>query len=67
MDFLNHLVATRLMTTAQGLERIGGLRVTHQLAAPAPRLGTTSTSLALVVDHVPSVRTCCTGADGCGA
>ncbi|MGJ4930592.1 hypothetical protein ACQR1I_26690 [Bradyrhizobium sp. HKCCYLS2038] len=67
MDFLNHLVATRLMTTAQGLERIGGLRVTHQLAAPAPRPRTPPTSLALVVDHEPTVRTCCTGGDGYGA
>ncbi|MGJ4890645.1 hypothetical protein ACQR1Y_20785 [Bradyrhizobium sp. HKCCYLRH3099] len=67
MDFLNHLVAARLMKTAQGFERIGVHRATHRLPAPPQRLGTTPTTLALVVDRQgrdPSAAPCCSGADG---
>ncbi|CAL79824.1 hypothetical protein BRADO6174 [Bradyrhizobium sp. ORS 278] len=66
MDFLNHLVAARLMKTAQGFERIGVHGLPRRLPAPTTRFGTTPTTLALVVDRQandPSAAQRCPGAE----
>ncbi|MGC2775477.1 MAG: hypothetical protein WA418_07540 [Bradyrhizobium sp.] len=54
MELLNHLVAKKLMTTAQVFERIGAHGATRQLSAPSRPFGTTQPTLDLVVDNSAS-------------
>jgi len=62
MELLNHLVAARLMKTAEGFERIGVHGATRRLvllSAPAPSAGPTA---ALAVTDTTGV---CSGDDRC--
>ncbi|MGJ4882445.1 MULTISPECIES: hypothetical protein [unclassified Bradyrhizobium] len=71
MDFLNHLVAARLMKTAEGFERIGAHGASRRLPAPTRARATSTPALGLVVDNsagsepVPALA--CPDDQGCSA
>jgi hypothetical protein len=51
MELLNHLVAAKLMKTAQRFERFGADVAARRLSAPSRPRGTTQPTLDLVVDN----------------
>ena len=51
MDFLNHLVAARLMKTAEGFERISAHRTARQLPGPSHALASNRPALGLIIDN----------------
>lgn len=51
MDFLNHLVAARLMKTAEGFERISAHGAARQLPAPSHALASNRSALGLAIDN----------------
>jgi hypothetical protein len=71
MDFLNHLVAARLMKTAQGFERIGVHGGFRRLAGPSSAAASARPTVGLVVDNSavrdPALAQICPERDGCGA
>ncbi|MGJ5178845.1 hypothetical protein ACQR16_27535 [Bradyrhizobium oligotrophicum] len=68
MELLNHLVAAKLMKTAQVFERIGAHGAARQLPAPGP-VATARPMLGLVVDNcatmAPSPAHLCPGDERC--
>jgi hypothetical protein len=51
MDFLNHLVAARLMKTAEGFERISAHGAARQLPGPSHALASNRPALGLIIDN----------------
>jgi hypothetical protein len=68
MELLNHLVAAKLMKTAQGFERIGAHGAARQLPAPGP-VRTARPMQGLVVDNsatiAPSLAHLCPSDECC--
>ncbi|WP_257169838.1 hypothetical protein [Bradyrhizobium sp. SRS-191] len=70
MDFLNQMVAARLMRTAEGFQRIGAHRAFRGLAGPGNTAAGSRPAVGLVVDNSacdPSLSQICPERDGCGA
>ncbi|NPU11092.1 hypothetical protein HL667_24465 [Bradyrhizobium sp. 83012] len=70
MDFLNHLVAARLMKTAEGFQRIGAHRGFRRLSGPGSAAASSRPAVGLVVDNSaardPALTQICPERDGCG-
>ncbi|WP_035654668.1 hypothetical protein [Bradyrhizobium sp. STM 3809] len=71
MDFLNQIIAARLMKTAQGFERIGAHGAGRLLIGPRSAAGNARSTLGLVVDNSAargaSLSQICPDRDGCSA
>ncbi|MGJ4910710.1 hypothetical protein [Bradyrhizobium sp. HKCCYLS2033] len=71
MDFLNQMVAARLMKTAEGFQRIGAHGGFRRLAGPVSATASSRPAVGLVVDNSaardPSLSQSCPERDGCGA